>query len=196
MNEFLLTEDESLDSFEILTEGEKDRPFLRGVLGKADYANKNKRVYPKSVMREAVEELKPLVESRGFFGELGHPEGRPKIQEDKISHYISKLELAEDGALIGEIRPTRSYYGKMLESYLLDGLKLGVSTRATGSLKPYRGPLGEGLLEVQPGLKMFAIDVVSMPSAGTYPTIVTEDVNSVVFGSTKKFREIWNSCFS
>lgn len=196
MNDLLLQEEEELNSFEILTEGENKRPFLRGVLGRADYPNKNKRVYPKHVMKEAVENLKPLVESRGFFGELGHPEGRPKIQEDKISHYISKLELAEDGALIGEIMPTRSYYGKMLEAYLQDGLKMGVSTRATGALKPYKGPLGEGLLEVQPGLRMFAIDIVSQPSAGTYPDIVTEDVNTVVFGSTKKFREIWDSCFS
>ena len=194
MVELLLQEEQNLEQFEILTESENKRPFLRGVLGRANYPNKNKRVYPVDVMQEAIETVKPRVQKKGFFGELGHPNS-PKVREEHISHYISKLDLAEDGSLIGEIKPTSSYYGQMLESYLRDGLSLGVSTRAAGNLRPYRGPLGEGLMEVQPGLKFFAIDVVVDPSAGTYPDIVTEDVNNVIFGSTKKFREIWDSCF-
>ena len=89
--------------------------------------------------------------------------------------------------------PLSTPSGKILNSLLKDGVRVGVSTRGTGSVKPYKGHLGEGLVEVQPGFKMFAIDVVADPSAGTYPDLVTEETQQTISNST--FRRIWALSF-
>src|SRR6478609_2003839 len=152
-----------------------ERTFkLRGSLGRCDFPNKNKRVYPSNIMRPVIEGLQEAIRENRFLGEINHPSNRPNIDLQLVSHKITQFQLTEDGHMIGEIVPLSTTQGRELNALLKDGVKVGVSTRGTGQVKPYAGTLGEGLVEVQPGFKMFAIDIVSDPSAGTYPTLVTE----------------------
>jgi hypothetical protein len=164
---------------------------LRGSLGRCDFPNKNKRIYPMSVMRPVIEGLQEAVRDGRFVGELDHPP-TPKINMEKISHKITQLSLTEDGHIIGEIIPTTNTQGKELNALLRDGIKVGVSTRGTGAVKPYSGNLGEGFVEVQPGFRMFAIDVVWDPSASTIPDVVLESYEDSKFNS---FRTIWDMSF-
>jgi len=123
----------------------------------------------------------------------------PKININKISHKITKLKMAPDGAVLAEMVVLDTVEGKTLKKLIDGGVRLGVSTRGLGGVKPYNGPLGEGLVEVQPGFTMKAIDVVFDPSAGTdgRPNFVTEDTteNGIILGHTAKFERVWDDVF-
>jgi hypothetical protein len=69
--------------------------------------------------------------------------------------------------------------GNIVTGLINDGAKLGVSTRALGSLKP----LKDGLNEVQDDLRLLAIDVVADPSAP----------DAFVSGIMEGREYIWNS---
>jgi hypothetical protein len=62
---------------------------------------------------------------------------------------------------MGKALVTNTPMGKIVSGLISDGVKLGVSTRALGSLKP----LKDGINEVQDDLRLLAIDVVADPSA-------------------------------
>jgi hypothetical protein len=172
--------------------------FIRGVVSRAGAKNKNKRVYPRNVMDNAIETLQEAVSSGGFVGELDHPP-TPKININKISHKITKLKMAPDGAVLAEMVVLDTNEGRTLKKLIDGGVRLGVSTRGLGGLKPYNGPLGEGLVEVKPGFTMKAIDVVFDPSAGNdgRPNFVTEGIteNGIVLGHTSNFERVWNDVF-
>lgn len=197
----LLEDFNFLDQMQILDEGldKGERVYkLRGVFSKIGVINKNKRLYTESVMRPVVEELQPIIEKGGFVGQLDHPNS-PKIDMEKISHKITKLAISEDGSVIGEMLPLSGPHGQILKSYMVDNIRLGVSTRGTGSVKPYMGNLGEGvrgIVEVLPGYKMRAIDIVFDPSAGTFPEQVYEGTEEFgMFSIPNNFKSIWESVF-
>lgn len=172
--------------------------FIRGVVSRAGSGNKNRRVYPMAVMESAIDALQEAVSNGGFVGELDHPP-TPKININKISHKITKLKMAPDGAVLAEMTVLDTAEGRTLKKLIDGGVQLGVSTRGLGGVKPYRGPLGEGFVEVQPGFKMKAIDVVFDPSAGDdgRPNFVTEGVTEggIILGHTAKFERVWNDVF-
>ena len=185
-----------IDYYDTLIEasGNNDRRFiLRGVFGKWGIANQNKRIYPEPVMRESVNEIQSIIKQRGFVGELDHPPS-PKINIAGISHLVTRLTVTPDGALIGEMEALDTDAGRQLKKLMEAKVRLGVSTRGMGQVKPYSGPLGEGLVEVLPGYKMKAIDVVFDPSAGAFPNQVLEHTE-LVLGSTNSFRAVWENCF-
>ena len=196
----LLEDFNFLEQMQILDEGldKGERVYkLRGIFSKIGVINKNRRLYTEEVMRPVVEELQAIIESGGFVGELDHPP-TPKINMEKISHKITKLAIAEDGSVVGEMVPLSSPNGQILKSYMADGIRLGVSTRGTGSVKPYMGALAEGrqgVVEVLPGYRMRAIDIVFDPSAGTFPDQVVEGSDYGMFSVPSNFKAIWNEVF-
>jgi len=195
--EQLLEDYNDLKLFEAIRELDGGAPTwrLRGVFSEANVANKNKRVYPIDIMRQVVESLQPIVAEGGFVGELDHPPS-PKINMDKISHKITRLTITEAGKVVGEIVPAGPRKGDLI-SLLEDKIRCGVSTRGTGKVKPYMGPLGEDLVEVLPGYSMKAIDIVFDPSAGAFPSPVLEDIaTKVMLGGSASFRKIWEDVFT
>lgn len=197
MSSIILLE-EFLDDnkYEICEEIVKGEPklFYRGVLARANFANKNKRVYPMPVMERAVTSAQKAINERAFVGELDHPPS-PKINVEKISHIITSMKLLEDGQVVGEIEPLDTEPGKHLKTLMKSRIKVGVSTRGSGTLKPYSGPLGEGLLEVNPDFSMSAVDIVWNPSNEAFPEIVSESTN-IMLGQTLRFRQVWDELFS
>lgn len=182
-----------LEFCEDIEKGERVK-FLRGVIARADYPNQNKRVYPKNVMLEAIKEIMPLVEQRRFVGELDH-RSEPRIALDRIALYIPRIELLEDGTVTGDIYPTSTECGRTLKGLMEDGIKIGFSTRATGSVKPYKGTLGEGLLEVNKGMRLISIDAVMNPSVkDALPELVTE--SHIYLGQTVSFKKVWDEIFN
>ncbi len=70
--------------------GEKN-VFIEGVFMQAEKLNKNRRVYPRDVLRNAVNKyVTEQVMSGRAVGELNHPDG-PTINLDKVSHRITEL---------------------------------------------------------------------------------------------------------
>jgi hypothetical protein len=189
-----------LDNFQYqLTEaGEYSKGFfIRGIVSKAGSVNKNKRYYPESVMRESVNNIQEMVKRGGFVGELDHPP-TPKVNVGKISHKITKIDMHEDGSVIAEMDVLDTSQGRELRKLIEGGVYLGVSTRALGGVKPNR-ELGEGVVEVQPGLSMKAIDVVMDPSAGDAgrPDFVMESVTEggIYLGYSKNVSSIIEDVF-
>jgi len=196
MSDLTLIEDINPNELEFCEDIEKGERviFLRGIIARANYPNQNKRVYPLDIMREAIEQIKPLIENRRFVGELDH-RNEPRIALDRIALYIPKLQLNEDGTVIGDIYPTSTPMGNILKGLINDGIKVGFSTRAAGSVKPYKGPLGEGLLEVNKGMKLISVDAVMNPSVkDALPDIVSE--GNIYLGQTVSFKKVWNDLFS
>lgn len=195
--DFQLLEDFNfIEKYELVESKLPSKHILRGVFSRADIPNKNKRVYPRSVLESCINEAQPIVGQRGLVGELDHPP-TPKINIRGISHIITKLAMAPDGAVLGEIEALDTDPGQQLKKLMEAHVRLGVSTRGLGSVKPYSGPLGEGLVEVAPGYRMKAIDIVFDPSADTFPEAVVEETSdgNIVLGSTIDFRKVWQEVF-
>lgn len=117
----------------------------------------------------------------------------PKINMDKISHKVISLTMNEDGVVLGEMLPAGPYKDKLI-SIIEDGIGFGVSTRGTGSTRPYKGPLGEGLEEVVKGYALRAIDIVHDPSADAFPNIVKEETQNI-FTVPTNFKSVWEEVF-
>jgi hypothetical protein len=187
-----LLEDFSLLEQYTMHKGSGLNYYLRGIFSRCDIPNKNKRIYPKAVMEEAIGQVQPLIEKRGLVGELDHPP-TPKVNVRGISHVITKLAIAPDGVVLGEAEAIDEHLRRLMEAKV----RLGVSTRGLGKVESYNGPLGEGFVMVQPGYEIKAIDIVFDPSQGSFPNYVKEDTEEprIILGSTQKFRKVWEDVF-
>lgn len=156
-----------------LVENEDKRYVIRGVFSKADAKNKNGRIYPFTVLKEAVDRVQPMIQQNRFVGEVEHP-STPKINIERISHKITKLEMMNDGTVIGEMEVLNTESGRKVRELMQENVGLGVSTRALGGTKQR----SDGTVEVLPGLQLKAIDIVFEPSAGEFgmPTFVAEGI--------------------
>ena len=153
---------EEIESIDILTE-EKDGKktlYIQGPFLQAEMVNRNKRFYPIKTMANEVKRYNNDFVSKGrALGELGHPDG-PQINLDRVSHKI--VSLTEEGNnFIGKALILSTPMGKIAESLLADGVKLGVSSRGMGSITNVEGVnhVGEDFMLAT------AADIVADPSA-------------------------------
>lgn len=155
----LLTE--RTESIEYLTEGSDagKRTYIQGVFMQAEKKNRNGRVYPKKFLSEAVERYNSeYVSDNRALGELNHPNS-PTVNPERACIMIESLKWDNDN-VIGKAKVLSTPMGKILESLIHDGVKIGVSSRALGSLKE-----SNGVKYVQNDLVLNAIDAVYDPSA-------------------------------
>ena len=137
----------------------KTNLFLRGCFMQAECTNKNKRSYPLEILeRETNRYIEEHLPDRGY-GELGHPSG-PNINLERVCILTQELKR-EDNNFIGKAKVTSKGMGLICSGLIEDGARLGVSSRALGSVKPNKA----GVNEVQDDLRLLAIDVVADPSA-------------------------------
>lgn len=143
---------------------------LKGIFQKADTPNGNRRVYPKGILESAIRSTAQMVTEGRMLGELDHPDDA-KIHLDKVSHKITKLNMdLTNGFVFGEAEVLSTPAGKILESLIKSGVKLGISSRGFGSVKDVNG-----LNEVQEDFKLVTFDIVSDPSTpGAFPNAVYE----------------------
>jgi len=72
----LLEDFNYIERYDTIIEEAKDGPkkyVLRGIFSRVNTVNKNKRIYPKSVMEQCLIDLRPTIEAKGLAGELDHP---------------------------------------------------------------------------------------------------------------------------
>ena len=150
-------------NIEYITEGKDGSKnyFIEGVFMQAETKNRNGRIYPKEILQKEVKRYgKSFIESKRAFGELGHPDG-PTVNLDRVSHKI--VSLKENGSnFIGKAKILGTPMGKIAQNLIDEGVKLGVSSRGIGSLKPTR----EGVNVVGDDFMLAtAADIVADPSA-------------------------------
>lgn len=131
------------------------RMFITGPFLQAVDKNRNGRIYPRGVIEREVNKFQTLIESREAVGELSHPESI-EINPDRAAILITELKM--DGNLaMGKAKVLSTPCGKILESLLSDGVRMGVSSRGTGNLCEDN--------TVADDYSMATIDAVYMPSA-------------------------------
>jgi hypothetical protein len=141
--------------------GEKSL-YIVGPFLQTNIANRNKRMYPSSMMESKVSKyIEEQVKPNRAFGELGHPAG-PTINLERVSHMIKSLKK-EGNDYIGRAKIiTDNPYGAIVKNLMKEEAKLGVSSRGVGSLKMNR----DGINEVQDDFHIAtAADIVADPSA-------------------------------
>ena len=154
---------EEIESVEIITEEKngKQTLYIQGPFLQAEVTNRNGRCYPMEVLaREVIKYNESFIKQGRALGELGHPDG-PTVNLDRVSHKI--VSLRESGSnFIGKAKILSTPMGKIAESLISEGVKLGVSSRGIGSLKLTR----EGINVVGEDFMLAtAADIVADPSA-------------------------------
>lgn len=147
---------------ENLTEdfGGKKTWFTEGVFCQSEVVVKNRRLYPKAVMEKACSTyIQEYVATDRAVGELEHPPVL-KINPENVAIKIESLRQ-EGSDWYGKARVLNTPKGKILQALMEGGVRLGVSTRGSGSLKAN----SQGIPVVQDDYVMLAIDSVYAPSA-------------------------------
>ena len=148
-------------------------PFVvDAVFQKFGIKNANGRIYPEEVLKKQVEIYQQKIDERRALGELNHP-AESTIDLDRIA--INIIELHWEGrTLVGKLEINTSYgfrkygivstRGDQMANLLLNGYKIGVSSRGVGSVEQ---KLGQYI--VGDDFELICWDVVSDPSTpGAY----------------------------
>lgn len=112
---------------------ESSNLFIHGPYLMAERKNKNGRVYSLDEMtREVTRYNNDMIETRRSLGELNHP-ASVEINPERACHMITELHQ-EGNAFVGKSKVLNSPMGHIVRNLILDGVKLGVSSRALGKL--------------------------------------------------------------
>lgn len=151
----------SFEDTQIISESKDGQKFwyVEGIFAQANKVNRNRRVYPKEVLKESMDAyVENYVSKNRAIGELSHP-ANTTLNPDRASHLILSLEESGDD-YIGRARVLNTPCGKIVQGLLEGGVNIGVSTRAEGKVRKNT----QGIDEVESGLRMTTIDVVLNPS--------------------------------
>jgi hypothetical protein len=150
------------DDCQTLTESTDDGKknyFIEGPFMQAEIPNGNGRSYPLAVLEKELSRYnKDFIQTKRAIGELGHPAG-PQINGDRVSHLICEMK-ANGNDFIGKAKILDTPMGKIVKTFIDEGIKIGVSTRGLGSVKA----TSNGIMEVQNDFHLVTIDVVTNPS--------------------------------
>ena len=154
---------EEIESVEFITEEKNGKKslYIEGIFLQGNIKNRNGRMYPMETLQKEVNRYNEAhVQSGRALGELGHPDG-PTVNLDRVSHKITSLR--ESGSnFIGRAKILDTPMGQIAKSLIGEGVKLGVSSRGIGSLKPTK----EGFNVVSDDFMLAtAADIVADPSA-------------------------------
>ena len=147
---------------DLLTEDEKrfvaaGGMILTGIIQKADTVNGNGRVYPEHVLKREMVNYSKLVKDHRALGELDHPEDSV-INLKNASHMMTDVWW-DGNNVMGKVKVLNTPSGKILQQLVNDGVKLGISSRALGSVNE-----SDGRTMVQEDLQLICFDFVSEPS--------------------------------
>ena len=127
--------------------------YMKGICIQGGVKNANQRVYPVSEISRAVSTLNDQI-TGGYsvLGEVDHPEGL-NINLDRVT------DMWMDGPNgYGKLKILPTPMGKLVETMLQSGVKLGVSSRGSGNVKE------DGSGQVS-DFEIITVDVVAQPSA-------------------------------
>jgi hypothetical protein len=169
---------------------ENEPVLINCILQKWGVKNKNGRIYPKDILINQVNEYQKLVTDNSSVSEADHPDSSI-ISLNNISHMITKMWWGkgdDENVLYGQIKlivspgfikyGVASVIGDKIVLYLMNKIRLGISSRGVGSLKEVNG---ENL--VQDDFELIGFDLVSTPSTpGAF--LFPSTKSNVSFGET------------
>jgi len=133
---------------------------IKGLYMMAEKKNKNGRVYKIDEMENEVNRYAQyMINANRSLGELNHPTS-VEINPERACHMITALKREGNG-FIGESKILSSPMGTIVRNLILDGVQLGISSRALGKLTP------AGDHNDVDEFKLICCDVVHDPSVDT-----------------------------
>ena len=178
------------DEFEYIEE-QADRNaetnlFIKGPYMMAEGVNRNNRMYPlDELTRETERYIEEMVKPGRAMGELNHPT-TADVDLERACHMVT--EITQDGNVFyGKSKVLTTPCGQIVRSLVNDGVKVGMSSRALGTLE-------EGAEHsTVTNMKLVAIDCVADPS---YPKAfvngILESKQWVVTGDNK-YEEVYEN---
>jgi hypothetical protein len=144
------------------------KAIFRMVMQTADEKNQNRRIYPKSVLYEAMKNCDERINRRAFLGELDHPvvsgnDAHDGVRQTTVmlresSHLLRSYEWSGT-TLKGELETVDTVNGRQLLGLLKDKCGIGLSMRGMAELDK-RGDVNY----VKAPLYIITYDAVCTPS--------------------------------
>jgi len=131
--------------------------MMKGILQKADTLNQNGRIYPMNVLEREVRNYQKFIIENRALGELDHPDSSV-VNLKNVSHLVREAYI-ESGTVYGSVEILNTPSGKILQSLVESGVKLGISSRGVGSTRKQ----GDYYV-VQDDFQLICWDYVSEPS--------------------------------
>ena len=159
----LLVEEPTYEVKYLIEEQNRNTPsnmYIKGPFLMANEANRNKRVYPlEEMVKEVSRYDREMIKQNRATGELNHPQS-PEINLERACHMVT--ELTQEGNIFtGKSKILSTPVGQVVRSLILDGVKLGVSSRALGRVDSDKG------INRVSDFRLVAVDVVADPSVPT-----------------------------
>jgi hypothetical protein len=153
-----------LEDFEIIEEQSnlkgQSNLYVAGPMIGCGSKNKNGRLYEKNSTRTEVNRyIEEMVKTGRAMGELNHPSSAD-VNLERACHLVTELNEIDDG-FYGKAKVLSTPCGQILRALINDGVRIGMSTRALGSLKEQSD---YNLVE---NMHLVAIDTVADPSHST-----------------------------
>jgi hypothetical protein len=148
--------------------------YMKGICIQGGVKNANERVYPVTEIENAVKSLnEQITGGYSVLGEVDHPDDL-KINLDRVSHMITEMWMDGPNGY-GKLKILPTPMGKLVETMLTSGVKLGVSSRGSGNVSESNGQVSD--------FEIITVDVVSQPSApNAYPTAIYEGLMNMRHG--------------
>ena len=177
------------DEFEYIEEEtNKNSPsnlYIKGPYMMAEGVNRNNRLYPKDeLVREVARYNEEMVVPGRAMGELNHPTSAD-VDLERACHIVT--EITQDGNVFyGKSKVLTTPCGQIVRALINDGVKVGMSSRALGTLEEGRSH------NTVKNMKLVAIDCVADPS---YPKAFVNGIlesKQWVLAEDGKYEELYD----
>ena len=172
----VLSEHLTFDQAKVIVESTNEGKdlYMKGICIQGNVKNANQRVYPTFEINKAVQKVSDLIAGgQSVLGEVDHPEDL-KINLDRVSHMLTSMWMDGHNGY-GKLKILPTPMGKLVETMLQSGVKLGVSSRGSGNVDEGSGNVSD--------FDIITVDVVAQPSApNAYPTPIYESLLNMKHG--------------
>jgi hypothetical protein len=172
----ILSEHLTFDQAKVVVESSNEGKdlYMKGICIQGNVKNANQRVYPTFEINKAVQKISDQIAGgSSVLGEVDHPEDL-KINLDRVSHMLTSMWMDGHNGY-GKLKILPTPMGKLVETMLQSGVKLGVSSRGSGNVDEGTGNVSD--------FDIITVDVVAQPSApNAYPTPIYESLLNMKHG--------------
>ena len=172
----VLSEHLTFDQAKVVVESSNEGKdlYMKGICIQGNVKNANQRVYPTFEINKAVSKISDTIAGgQSVLGEVDHPEDL-KINLDRVSHMLTNMYMEGNNGY-GKLKILPTPMGKLVETMLQSGVKLGVSSRGSGNVDETTGNVSD--------FDIITVDVVAQPSApNAYPTPIYESLLNMKHG--------------
>ncbi len=143
-----------------LKDGREPTLHIEGPYLMAGDVNRNGRIYDAEEMSKEINRYtERMIDHNRAMGELNHPTSA-EVDLERACHVVVELTQRDDPNIWwGKSKILSTPCGKIVKSLIMDGVKVGVSSRSLGQLEKNK----EGVNKVK-DMRLVAIDCVADPS--------------------------------